>query len=49
MDSEMSEVLDVKMGMHQGFVLSRFLFTVVVDVVIEFGIEVVLSCCMVII
>ena len=32
-DSELSEEFEVKVGMHQGFVLSPFLFTVVVDVV----------------
>ena len=31
-DSELSEVFEVKMGMHQGYVLSPFLFAVLVDV-----------------
>ena len=34
-DSELLEELEVKVGMHQGSVLSPFLFTVVVDVVTE--------------
>ena len=32
MDSELSEELEVKEGVHQGSVLSPFLFAVVVDV-----------------
>ena len=35
-DSELTEELEVKEGMHQGSVLSPFLFAVVVDVVTEF-------------
>ena len=35
-DSDLSEEFEVKVGMHQGSVLSPFLFAVVVDVVIEF-------------
>ena len=42
-DSELSEEFEVKMGMHQGSVLSPFLFAVVVDVVTEFAREGVLS------
>ena len=34
-DSELSEEFDVKVGMHQGSVLSPFLFVVEVDVVTE--------------
>ena len=37
MDSDLSEELEVKVGMHQGSVLSSFLFAVVVDVVTEFA------------
>ena len=33
MDSELSEDFEVKVVMHQGSVLSRFLFPLVVDVV----------------
>ena len=36
-DSELSEEFDVKVGMHQGSVLSPFPFAVVVDVVTEFA------------
>ena len=36
-DSELTEELEVKVGMHQGSVLSSFLFAVVVDVVTEFA------------
>ena len=35
--SELSEELEVKVGMHQGSVLSPFLFALVVDVVKEFS------------
>ena len=35
--SEMSEEYEVKVGMHQGPVLSLFLFDVVVDVFTEFA------------
>ena len=42
-DSELSEEFEVKVGMHQGSVLSSFLFAVVVDVVAEFAREGVLS------
>ena len=38
-ESELSEEFEVKMGMHQGSVLSPFLFAVVVDVVTEFARE----------
>ena len=36
-DSELSEEFEVKVGMHQGSVLSPFIFAVVVDVVTEFA------------
>ena len=36
-DSELSEEFEVKVGMHQGSVLSPFLFAVFVDVVTEFA------------
>ena len=36
-DSELSEELEVKVGMYQGSVLSPFLFAMVVNVVIEFA------------
>ena len=32
-DSELSEEFEVKVGMHQGSVLSHFLFALVIDVV----------------
>ena len=43
MDSELSEEFEVKLGMHQGSVLSPFLFAGVVDVVTEFAREGALS------
>ena len=42
-DSGLSEEFEVKVGMHQGSVLSSFLFAVVVNVVIEFAREDALS------
>ena len=36
MDSELSEEFEVKVGMHQGSVLSPFIVAVVVDVVTDF-------------
>ena len=42
-DSELSEELEINVGMHQGSVLSPFLFAVVGDVVTEFAIEGALS------
>ena len=42
-DSELSEELEVNVGMHQGSVRSPFLFAVVVDVETEFAIEGALS------
>ena len=42
-DSELSEEFKVKVGMHQGSVLSPVLFAVVVDVVTEFARECALS------
>ena len=36
MDSELSEEFEVKVGMHQGFVLLPFLFALMVNVVTEF-------------
>ena len=44
-DSELSEELEVKVGMHQGSVLKPFLLTVVVYVVSEFAREGALSEC----
>ena len=38
LDSELSEVFEVKVGMHQGSVLSPFLLAFVVDVVTELAI-----------
>ena len=37
MDLQLSEEFEVKMRMHQGSVMSHFLFAVVVDVVTEFA------------
>ena len=46
-DSELSEEFEVKVGMHQGSVLSPFLFAVMVDVVTEFAWKVSqVNCCM---
>ena len=42
-NSELSEEFRVKVGMHQGSVLSPFLFAGVVDVITEFAREGVLS------
>ena len=42
-DSELSEEFETKVGMHQGSVLSPFIFAVVVDVVTEFARDGVLS------
>ena len=42
-DCELSEEFEVKVGMHQGSVLSPFLFALVVDVVTEFAKEGALS------
>ena len=36
-DSESSVDFEVKVGMHQGFILSPFLFALLVDIVIEFA------------
>ena len=38
-DSELSEEFEVKVGMHQGSVLSPFVFAVLLDFVTEFAIE----------
>ena len=38
-DSELSEEFEVKVGMHQGSVLSSFLFAVVLDIATELAIE----------
>ena len=43
MDSELSAEFEVKVGMHQGSILSPFLYAVMVDVVTEFAREGVLS------
>ena len=43
MNSELSEEFEVKVGMHQGSVLSHFLFAVVVDVVTKLASDCVLS------
>ena len=43
MDSELSEEFEVNVVMHQGSVLSPFLFAVVVDVVAKFAREGALS------
>ena len=37
MDSELSEKFEVKVGMHQGSVLSHFILAIAVDVVTEFA------------
>ena len=42
-DCDLSEEFEVQVGMHQGSVLSHFLFAVVVDVVAEFAREAALS------
>ena len=39
MDSELSQEIEVRVGMLQGSVLSTFLFVVVIDVVTEFAME----------
>ena len=43
MDSELSDKFDVAVGMHQGSVLSPFIFAIVVDVFTEFAREGALS------
>ena len=43
MDSELSEGFVVKVGMHQGSLLSQFLFAMVVDIATELAREGVLS------
>ena len=45
-ESELSEEFEAKFGMHQGSVLTPFLFAVVVDVVTEFERVCQVSCCM---
>ena len=42
-DNELSEELEIKVGMHQGSVLSPFIFALVIDVVTEFAREGALS------
>ena len=47
MDSELPDKFEVEVWMHQGSVLSHFLFVLVVDVFTELDREdVLLSCCM---
>ena len=47
LDSGLSEEFEVNVGMHHEFVLSPFLFAVLVDVVTELAREgVYVSCCM---
>ena len=36
-DSELSEEFKAKVGMHQGSVLSPFLFAVLIDIITEFA------------
>ena len=45
-NSDLSEECEVKVGIHQGSVLSHFLFAFVVDVVTRLARDGVLSCCM---
>ena len=42
-DSGLPEELEIKLGMHQGSVLSPFLYAVMVDVVIELAMECMLT------